>query len=218
MNDLKKEQAPLIIKNSQVFDILVNGERVHLLAPFLTQARTVSAAAKMSGQSAKKMGYWVERFVEYGLLQQVSPANGRQGATYQVTAQHFVIEDLDVLLVSDYIKQQLNPLWETFIDSVCVDSGKYSDRWDFHCFSDNSGNLVRDLAPSWERAAYLYDPQRVTGHAVNSWALLSLTRSDAQDFMNKLKQLMTEYVGKAGPEQETRRYLVHLGLARVDHE
>lgn len=214
MNDLNLERKPLKIQSSKILEVFLDTHRVRLLEPFMQQPRSIPEAAQICGLNVKKMAYWVNKFQEYSLLVEVESARARQAALYTAQTTHFVVEDLDSLLVQEYTERQFGPLWKVFMADICADSRRYADMWDFHVLMDEQGSLVRDFAPAWERATYRYDPERVIGNGINTWAMLPLSRDDAHDLMSRLEQLLSEYVQKASASPDAQTFLVHLGLVR----
>lgn len=214
MDDLNLERKTLKVLDSRAAEILLDTQRVRLLEPFIHQPCTISKAAREREQSVKKMAYWVDQFMQLGLVKEVTPALSRRAATYLTTAPHFVLENLDAFLLREYINEQFLPLWELFAENLHQDSRRYAELWDYHVFADETGDMIRHFAPAWERQEYRYDPATVYGDNVNTWALLPLTREDASDLMGKLEQLLAEYIQRADRSPEPKVYLVHVGVVR----
>ncbi|MPY66663.1 hypothetical protein F8S09_08135 [Deinococcus sp. SDU3-2] len=190
---------------------LLETEKVRLLVPFMTNTCSVSQAGKRCGVSAKRMLYWVNKFLEHGLVVQVGHDSSTNAALYSAVSTSFIVKDLDVYFIEQHIEQQFDPLWDDFKAGLKRVAKQESVTWDFHISLDENATVVRRFVPSDMRINH---PITTNVKEVNTWVHLPLRRQEIRSLRQELDNLVERYIRLAQEphNDEVSVILLHLGM------
>ncbi|WP_293910013.1 hypothetical protein [Deinococcus sp.] len=194
---------------------LLETDKVKLLVPFMTGTRSAAQAGKLCGISAKRMLYWVNKFLEHGLVMQMGHEPSTHAALYRAVSSSFIVKDLDVYFIEQHIEQQFDPLWDTFKAGLKQVAKQESVTWDLHISLDEQATVVRRFVPSETPVDH---PLKTNVREVNTWAYLPLRRQEVKNLRRELDELLEKYVRLAqeAHSEEVSVMLLHLGMIPSD--
>ncbi len=195
--------------------LLIDGRRGRLFEPFLAQDCTVPIAAAWCGLPSNVMRYWVQRFVQLGLL---NPSGARSGRgrliqTYRSVADAFLLlppARMSVPNEADF-RQQYDPLWSRFVLGAVRTSIEQADVWACLLYRDAAGHTVMENVPRTHLDASAPQEPLI---GLNTWATVRLTATEAHALQAELDGVVERFVARARRDADTPRYLVHVGLVK----
>lgn len=205
-----------IIKDPDTIALLLDTTRVTMLLPFRLRPCTAAGAARERGVKPNLMAYWVERFVEAGLLEPVeadaAPGEKRRGQHYRTTAGEFILLPGDGFAASEIVERQYGDLWRKLRDLVDADTDTVASRWAIKVFLHEGRFLVRQEVP-----VELVGTDRMVpaGNALNLWLTLRFDRATAEELRAELEELFVRYSRRGLKDRpDVPRHYLHIALAK----
>jgi hypothetical protein len=174
-----------------------------MLTPFLTDAHTLSSAAKVLRRSPSTLAHWVPRFVAAGVLEVVE-VQRRAGAPmprYRTAARKFVIPfglipfDVRVRMLDEGRLRMLRRFMDGMDESLAAGTVGLS----FTSYGD--GGTAIELEET--------DTRRAARDYTDGWRTLDLTEDDAIALGREIEALIRRYEGRRGP----KKFHCHAGIA-----
>lgn len=203
-----------LVREPAAAELLMNPTTLRQIVPFLGRARTVSEAARESGDLPNTVLKRVQRFLAAGLLAVASetPRRGRPIKRYRTVADLFFVpfeataaESLEAALA------ERDAYWERLLRRNVVRARMEAlGTWGTRVYRDERGRLQVQTAVTPEADATTLDPGAPA--ALSSWRdSVTLDFEDAKALQRAMYQLLLRYEQKEGAQ----RYIVRLGLAPV---
>ncbi len=181
--------------------LLADARKRRFLGPFLGRTRRLAQAARELGVSPARLGYWVRRFRELGLLVP-------DGRGYRTPAEAFFVPfeaspgaDLADWLASELKEAHRELLWA--MGRALAEQGYRGLR----VFRNPQGTVTSALARGPD------DPGPLAPFGVA--ATLHLTPAEAEALKNRLQALWAAYADRMAPDEGRRPYRVYAFLTEV---
>jgi hypothetical protein len=211
---MKSDKLKIITDQEQA-DILISPKTLRQLEPFLGHPRTITQAAKETGEKANTVLSRVRRFVRLGLLEvaQDTKRKGRSIKTYQTTAEIFFVpyeatsaESLEIALA------ERDSYWEDLLrKSVVKTRVEDVGSWGTRIYRDERGRLQIQAAITPDKNYTMLDKNRPA--VLSAWRdSVYLDFEDAKTLQREMFELLKKYQQKQG----TQRYIVRLGVAPIN--
>jgi hypothetical protein len=203
-----------IITDQEQADILISPKTLRQLEPFLGHSRTITEAAKETGEKANTVLSRVRRFVKLGLLEvaQDIKRKGRSIKTYRTTADIFFVpyeatsaESLELALA------ERDSYWEDLLRKSVVKT-RVDDvgTWGTRIYRDERGRLQIQAAITPDKNYTMLDKNRPA--VLSAWRdSVYLDFEDAKTLQREMFELLKKYQQKQGKQ----RYIVRLGIAPI---
>lgn len=197
--------------DSKLLDVFLDTSKLRLLAPFLKGVYTVAEVAEMAGVSAGALGYWVKRFLAWGLLEEVT--EGRP-AKYRAVSKEFLFDATRDLPLEAVLARWDEAIANRLIRGLLHEHQRISDDWVLRVgLTDDTDDalLIRELLPAWA----MDDRQRQGPELpLNAWGVIELSRQDAENLRRVLEQTVTEFFERTANDESSDKYVFHIGLVR----
>jgi hypothetical protein len=200
--------AHVILDDPQVVEVLLDHDRMRLLTPFMAAPMTIAQAAEITGSPPTSLGYWVKRFVRLGLVREVA---SQRPAVFGAVSNEFIVDPSRVMPLEEMLSGVQRPSWERMLRGYAREYGRLSPDWLLRFHVTPEGVLTR-------RELTREELERPGGPAaqrpLGEWALLRLSREDAQAFRERLSGVVQEFLARSSEVESDGVYLVHVGLTR----
>ena len=164
------------VDDAKVAAFLVDRAKNKHLEPFLGRECGLAEAAERLGLSKSRMSYWINRLLEFGLIQVVRTEQQKRNRVriYRSVAECFVVPLELVPAESDeaLLESNLDAYWQTFICSLAQAGRKNADGWHLRhqLEGERTWNRIVPRSGDLEQAK-----------PVNNWARLNLTDEQASE-------------------------------------
>ncbi|MDT3681511.1 MAG: hypothetical protein ROY82_03385 [Truepera sp.] len=204
----------LIITDQRAADALTNSASLRHLMPFLGRTRSVSEAARETGEKPNTTLKRAQRFVALGLLEVVGtrPRAGRGIKLYRSTADVFFVpfevthsESLEVALA------ERDAYWERLLRRNVVRGRREAlGEWGTRFYRDARGRLQVQTAVTPDANASTLDADAPA--TLSLWRdQLMLDFADAKELQREMFALVQRYQRRTGAQ----RYVIRMGLAPI---
>lgn len=198
----------VIIDDPAVVEVLLDHAKMRLLMPFMMGPQTISGAADLTETPPTSLGYWVKRFVRLGLVREVGT---RRPAVFQAVSNEFIVDPSRVMPLEEMLSGVQRPSWERMLRGYAREYQRVSPDWLLRFHVTPEGLLTRrELTREELDGSGAPAGQRPLGE----WALLRLSREDAQAFRERLSGVVQEFLARSSEVESDSVYLVHVGLTR----
>lgn len=204
----------LVVRDPAAAALLMDPTALRQLAPFLGRSRTVSEAARETGELPNTVLKRARRFLRLGLLvvAEERPRRGRAVKLYRTPADLFFVpfeataaDSLEAALA------ERDAYWERLLRRNVVRARREAlGTWGTRVYRDVRGRLQVQTAITPEADATTLDADAPA--ALSSWRdSVTLDFHDAKALQREMYDLLLRYEQKQGAQ----RYIVRLGLAPV---
>lgn len=205
-----------IIRDSNVIALLLDQPRMLYLLPFRLAPSTVAQAARDRGLKPNQMSYWVERFVEAGLLMPVEAEayteGKRRGQAYQTTAREFVLLPGEGYAAEEIVEQRYGRMWRRLQQAVGGDTDKVASRWALRVFLHEGRILTSHELPVELIGRDVIVPE---GNALNLWMVGRYDRATLAELRAELEEVFVRYSRRTVKDNpDVPRSIFHIALVR----
>jgi hypothetical protein len=203
-------QERLIVRDPAVIAVLMDPNRYTLLLPFRLAPHTTAQAARARNVKPNQMAYWVEKFLEAGLIGPVE-VPGERGQSYRTAAEEFILMPGNGFATDEIVEKQYGPLWTQLQRAVSADTDEVATRWAIRVFLYQGRLLTRQEVPT----EMIGQPDLVPeGNALNLWLRMRFDRATLAELRADLEDLYSRYSKRASSDPDLPRHLLHLALVR----
>ncbi|THF88720.1 hypothetical protein E7T09_05955 [Deinococcus sp. KSM4-11] len=207
----------LIIDDPDVIGLLLDHQRTLNLLPFFQAPHTVADAATHRGVKANQMAYWVNRYVQAGILEGVGdapPARGTRsrGQLYRVTAAEFVLLPAGGYAAEEIVDRTYGPMWASLRAAVAHDTDLVASRWAIRIWLYQDRLVTQQEIPVDLIGQDILVPE---GNALNLWMTARFDAATLTELRAELEGIFNRYATRIIRDQpDLPRTTMHLALAR----
>lgn len=202
---------PPYLLDAEAARFMLDSRNLQYLRPFVSQERSIQQAASDLGISVGKMSYWTHKLLDRGLLVQSREVRraGKPVRYYRATAEEFIapIDILPEFSDVDLVKAHASWWWNTFMEEVARAGRRAYPDWQLRV---TGTDLLHRLEPAVKQDI----PVKEQEYPVNDWFHADLTPDQAERFQAELLALIGRYHSVQNGDQETQKYMFHLGMVR----
>lgn len=205
-----------IIRDPNVIALLLDQPRLLYLLPFRLGPHTVAQAARDRNVKPNQMGYWVERFLDAGLLISVeadTPSNGkRRGQAYQTTAREFILLPGEGYAADEIVEQRYGRAWRRLQAAISDDTDRVASRWTMRVFLHEGRLLATHEVPVDMIGSGAMVPE---GNALNLWMVGRYDRATLAELRAELEEVFVRYSRRTVKDNpDVPRSIFHIALVR----
>lgn len=209
--------SPTRVEDPKVAALVTDPKAVSFLAPFMREANTVKGAHEALGVSSHTMLYWVNKFLDLGVLhvERVQERKGKPVKWYRTPGNGFLVpmhlipdhtfEDLLLRHDEPFNRRLLRNLVQESIEAV-----RKVHRWEMVVWKEDTVRI--DMRPIDGHEPHGFHELLLAPHMpamLFELAELRLEFEDAKRLQRDLAALIAQYRGKQGGG----RYLARVALA-----
>lgn len=203
--DIPFPDGPCPVHHPEAALLLTEPKALSLLAPFMEEACTVKAASETLQVSSHTMLYWVNKFLDLGLLEvrRVQERKGKPIKWYQTPGKGFLIplslipnstlEDLLLRHDEPFNQQLIAGLVKTSIETL-----RKLDRWEMRVWKEGTVKIdmqsMDEAGPGFHELLMKEDAPAM----LFELAQLQLDFQEAKMFQRELSDLIQKYQSKKG--------------------
>lgn len=205
VSDLPEWPAEHVVRGLRAVDTLLDLKSIRCLGPFLRGPRTLSQAAVELDMSTSTLAYRIKKLEDAGLITRVSPREraGMAMPRYRASGQLLFLpfSEVPAGMTSDVLDGGRKRLLDRFLDGLDE-------------VLQHAGHSGLQFTASGESGVEvdLREPAdiRTLPPWTDFWGSIHMTKEQAYEFAEELKQLVERYRDLPATRGE---YIVHIGLA-----
>jgi hypothetical protein len=215
MQGENESKTHLRIERLEVAAELMDMSKQKMLAPFFSEATTVTKAALQAGVKDLQMFRQVKRFEELGILHvtQTEKRQGRAIKYYQTTAREFFIpaQVFPLEQTLEHVEHTLQKIYLTNLAKTIYQHEPASDLGTSIALSRTGTGIVAvQLATA---PGKLWNAEEMNHAAIiEFWLITQLNLEEAKALQKELADITERYAKKDGAQ----KYLLRLGLTPVE--
>jgi hypothetical protein len=200
------------IRNPEAVRTLLNHKQRQAFRPFMRQSISISEAATLIGESLNTMLKRVQRWLEYGLVIEITSLAGQPKRYTAAAKSFFVPQSVIARLDLEQLLEQLDAFEANILRRGQLEAALQVDDWGLRFTLDNDDDWniqpARTGMKSWNYKA----PDAPAILAETN--VLELEFADAKALQQELMELVRRYLNRSG----AGRYIVRLGMAPVPED
>ncbi len=195
--------------------MLLDYRRTTYLLPFILAPCTVATAAAHRELKPNQMAYWVNLFVQAGLLEVVGedavPGKRSRGLLYRASAREYVLLPAGGYAADEIVERQYGPMWARLQKAVAHDTDLVASRWAIKILVHQERVIVQQEVPLEQLDQADLVPE---GNALNLWMTVRFDAATRAELRRELEELFGRYAARSIKDQpELPRTILHLALA-----
>jgi hypothetical protein len=204
------------IRNPEAVRTLLNHKQRQAFRPFMRQSISISEAASLVGESLNTMLKRVQRWLEYGLLIEMTgsagPATGQPKRYTAAAESFFVPQSVIARLDLEQLLKQLDAFEADIMRRGQLEAALRIDDWGLRFTLDNDQDWNIQPARTGMQPWNYKAPDAPAILAETN--VLELGFADAKALQRELMDVVRKYLNRSGDG----RYIVRLGMAPVPED